>query len=118
MPKAIDWMYFRKGCETCRKTADHLAAAGVAVSETVDAVKVRKGRDDALAVLAGVSELVVVRGKKVQRLDLGRDRPGDDALAALLLGPTGNLRAPTIRVGGTLVVGFAPEAYAAALGAT
>jgi hypothetical protein len=45
------------------------------------------------------------------RVDLVEERPGDDALAALLLGPTGNLRAPTVRVGETLLVGFHPEVY-------
>ena len=33
-----------------------------------------------------------------------------------LLGPTGNLRAPTARVGKTLVVGFNPEVYSEVLG--
>jgi hypothetical protein len=30
-----------------------------------------------------------------------------------MLGPTGNLRAPTLRVGDTLLVGFNEEAYTA-----
>ncbi len=30
----------------------------------------------------------------------------DEDMLAVILGPTGNLRAPTIRVGKTLVVGF------------
>lgn len=37
--------------------------------------------------------------------------PSDDELAAHLLGPTGNLRAPTLRVGKTLYVGFNESAY-------
>ena len=35
---------------------------------------------------------------------------------ARLMGPTGNLRAPTARVGTTLMVGFNEEAYAEVLG--
>jgi hypothetical protein len=43
--------------------------------------------------------------------------PPDDAmLAAHILGPTGNLRAPTIRKGKTLPVGFNKEAYRQVLG--
>ena len=40
-------------------------------------------------------------------------RPGasDEAVAAML-GPTGNLRAPTIRKGKTLIVGFNQEVFA------
>jgi hypothetical protein len=36
---------------------------------------------------------------------------------ALLLGPTGNIRAPLIRVGKTLVAGFDPDVYSVALDA-
>ena len=44
-----------------------------------------------------------------------KDRPDDDVVAAHLLGPTGNLRAPTVRVGRTLFVGFVDEGYAVLL---
>ncbi len=40
-----------------------------------------------------------------------KDNPDDETLAALLLGPTGNLRAPTIRRGKTLIVGFNDDTY-------
>ena len=36
--------------------------------------------------------------------------PTDDVVDAML-GPTGNLRAPTLRVGSTLLVGFNEDAY-------
>lgn len=53
----------------------------------------------------------MAKGKKVVHFNLKKDKPGDDELAKLLLGPTGNLRAPTIRKGKTLVVGFDEETY-------
>ncbi len=40
------------------------------------------------------------------------NRPDDATLLAHMLGPTGNLRAPAIRRGKTLLVGFNEEAYA------
>ena len=43
--------------------------------------------------------------------DLVNGRPDDEVLLARLIGPTGNLRAPTARFGTTLVVGFNEEAY-------
>lgn len=58
---------------------------------------------------------MVARGKKVQTFDMKQAPPDDDTLAAALLGPTGNLRAPTLRLGGTLLVGFGDEAYAQVL---
>jgi hypothetical protein len=86
------------------------------VAETVDANKTRIGGDEALALLAGVTTVVAAKGKKVEVFDLKTDRPPDDELLARLLGPTGNLRAPTARVGQTLVVGFSEEAYRRVLG--
>lgn len=39
------------------------------------------------------------------------DKPDADTLKKLLVGPTGNLRAPTLRLGKTLVVGFNEQMY-------
>jgi len=64
-----------------------------------------------LEVLNGLDTLVVLRGKKVETVNLKAGRPIDDELKSKLLGPTGNLRAPTARVGNTLLVGFNEEAY-------
>jgi arsenate reductase-like glutaredoxin family protein len=58
-----------------------------------------------------VSRLVVAKGKKIVDVDLKASPPTDDEIAALMLGPTGNLRAPTIRKGKTLYVGFSEVAY-------
>ena len=70
------------------------------------------GAQEALALLKGMSLLVVAKGKKFQQIDLKKDRPDDDSLVRLMLGPTGNLRAPTMKVGKSVLVGFNPEAYA------
>ncbi len=52
-----------------------------------------------------------MKGKKVVEFDLAKDPSSkDDALAAIL-GPTGNLRAPAIVRGKTLLVGFNEEKY-------
>ena len=57
------------------------------------------------------AKVVVAKGKKVVTFDMKKDPPDDDTLAAHLLGPTGNLKAPTLRIGDTLLVGFSEEAY-------
>ena len=57
-----------------------------------------------------------MRGKNVVDFDLTEERPDDETLLKHLLGPTGNLRAPTVRVGDTLAVGFNEEAYRKLLG--
>lgn len=55
------------------------------------------------------SRVIVAKGKKVVTFDMKRNPPDSDTLAAHLLGPTGNLRAPAIRKGSVLFVGFNEE---------
>jgi arsenate reductase-like glutaredoxin family protein len=64
-----------------------------------------------MALVTSVNEIFAAKGKKVVHVDLRQDKPSEEALKSLLLGPTGNLRAPTIRAGKTLVVGFNEELY-------
>ena len=65
-----------------------------------------------MKLLGEVDELYSVKGKGVTHLDLTKEKPDRETLLGLLLGPTGNLRAPTLRTGRTLLVGFNEEAYA------
>jgi arsenate reductase-like glutaredoxin family protein len=112
MAAKIDWMYHRKNCNGCKKAHGFLENAGVAAApELVDASKEKKGRDEALALAKTVNMVVVARGKAVLTFDMKKAPPDDDTLAAALLGPTGNLKAPTIRKGKTLLVGFGEAAY-------
>jgi hypothetical protein len=83
--------------------------------EVVDARKQRFGRDEALALARQAERVVVAKGKQTVVFDM-KGSPDEDLLAALLLGPTGNLKAPALRVGGTLYVGFSDEAYRELLG--
>jgi hypothetical protein len=62
-----------------------------------------------------VDKVFVAKGKKVVSFDM-KAPPDDETLVAHLLGPTGNLRAPTLRRGRTLLVGFSAEAYQQVLG--
>lgn len=78
--------------------------------------KTRFGPTEALALARRAKRVVATRHKKVVTFDLKKDKPTDDELLEVLLGPTGNLRAPTAWVGSTLVVGFSPEVYAEVLG--
>jgi hypothetical protein len=82
----------------------------------VDATKERRGRDEALKLAKAAGRVVAARGKKVVVFDMKKAPPDDDTLSAHLLGPTGNLKAPTLRVGETLLVGFGEEAYRQVLG--
>jgi len=58
-----------------------------------------------------VSQIYAAKGKKVVHFDLRKENPDEKTLKKHLLGPTGNLRAPTLRKGKTLIVGFNDELY-------
>ncbi len=58
-----------------------------------------------------VDEIYAAKGSKLVHLDLRRDKPDAETLKRLIIGPSGNLRAPTLRVGRILLVGFSEEAY-------
>lgn len=79
--------------------------------DVVNATKERLGRDEALKLARESVRVVAARGKKIVIFDMKKSPPDDATLAAHLLGPTGNLKAPTLRVGDTLIVGFGEEAY-------
>ena len=110
----IDWMYHRKGCTTCARAQAFLAKKKLIVSETVDARKVVLQPGDALKLVGGVDEIHVCRGKKIVRLDLKKVQ-FTEASAALLRGPSGKLRAPTLKCGRVLIVGFNEACYDALL---
>jgi len=82
----------------------------------VDAKKSTMSAAQALALARQVDEIIATKGKQVVHLDLRKEKPDPESLKSLLLGPSGNLRAPTLRIGKTLVVGFDEEAYRSLLG--
>lgn len=55
--------------------------------------------------------MTVAKGKKVQRFEKIAEEKTEVLLQ--VMGPSGNLRAPTFRVKDEYVVGFNPEFYAA-----
>lgn len=79
--------------------------------EQVDARKKKLQAADALALAKQVDRIIATKGAKVVTLDLKKDKPDSETLKSVLLGPTGNLRAPAFRVGHTLIVGFHEETY-------
>jgi arsenate reductase-like glutaredoxin family protein len=81
----------------------------------VDSRKTTLKEKDALALVKDVDEIYASKGKRVVHLDLKNEKPDKAALLGLLLGPMGNLRAPTLRKGRTLLVGFDEAAYAKVL---
>lgn len=62
--------------------------------------------------MANANKLYAAKGKKVVEVDLKKESLSDDEVKKLMLGPTGNLRAPTLVKGKTVIVGFEESMYA------
>ena len=86
--------------------------SGQTPKQTVPASR-KLGADDARELASKASKVIVLKGKKVTTFKV--DGKPDKALVEAMLGPTGNLRAPTLVAGKTVLVGFNDEEYAAAL---
>ena len=96
---------------TCARAQEFLLRNKVKAGQSVDARKTAMQRKEALTLATRVDEVYVSKGSKVVHVDLKKEKPSADDLAELLLGPTGNLRAPTIIAGKTLIVGFDEGTY-------
>jgi arsenate reductase-like glutaredoxin family protein len=77
------------------------------VAEVVPASR-KLSKDDAAKLAREASQVIVAKGRKLEEFEGGE---ASAEVVAAMLGPTGNLRAPCIRAGKTLLVGFNEEAY-------
>ena len=87
-------------------------ARGIEAAEIVPASR-KLSRDDAAKLVRQAGEVIVAKGKKLDEFSGGK---ATAEIVDALLGPTGNLRAPCIRTGKTLLVGFNEEAYTRVFG--
>ena len=83
------------------------------IGEEVPASR-KLGASEARAIAKQSSKVYVAKGKKLDVFDMKNAKISE--VVEKMLGPTGNLRAPTLRKGKTTVVGFNDEAYGSLLG--
>lgn len=83
----------------------------MALGDVEDAKKKRYDADAVKAVLKGVDEIYAMKGKRFVHLRLKKDKPPREEIHAAILGPFGTLRAPALRKGRTLIVGFDEATY-------
>lgn len=93
-----------------------MAQRGLAAREVVDARKTKIGKPQLAALLRGSNLVVASKGARSVDFNLRKDPPVEKVLYENLIGPTGNLRAPALRLGKTLVVGFHEERWKSLLG--
>src|ERR1700742_4196669 len=104
-------MYHRKNCKTCKRAQDFFAKHKVKQPEFVDARKDTLDGKNALRIAREAQEIIAAKGAKVVHLKLKGADVADKDIEAVVIGPTGNLRAPAFKVGKTLVIGFNEDAY-------
>ena len=82
----------------------------IACETVADARKASLAEEEAWQVLAAAREIIVAKGKK--RLVFDPRRDSRETILKETLGRSGTLRAPTLRIGDRLLVGFNDELYA------
>jgi arsenate reductase-like glutaredoxin family protein len=98
---------------SCTKAWDAFTAHNAIIAEEVNARKEVYTEDDLDLLVNNISQLVVTSGKKILRFDPKSSELKDAAVK--MFGRTGNLRAPAVRIGTTLYVGYNAELYEALL---
>jgi arsenate reductase-like glutaredoxin family protein len=101
---------------SCTRAQEFLEKSKIDASSVSDARKEALGRKAALQLASQVDEIYAAKGSKVVHVDMRTSKPSEEELAEVLLGPTGNLRAPAIRAGKKLLVGFNADLYKKLLG--
>jgi len=96
---SVDFFYARPSCESCEKTRALLDDRGVAI-RAERSTREPLTESEVVKLLAEVSEVWIARGQKIEKKRAEETKPAE------LLGPTGKFRAPMLRRGQTLLVGF------------
>jgi len=106
--KQIDWYYKRNSCNSCIKAEQFLDQNNLTPVETVNCKKEPIDAGELRDRLNEVSRVIVTRGKKILELDPKSDT---EEILSTAIGRSGNLRAPSMRQGKLLIVGYNDEVY-------
>ena len=72
--------------------------------------------DEALEIVRAARTLLTKNGTTVREIDLKREKPDDEELKKLVLGRSKTMRAPALRVGDKIMIGFDEDTYLELLG--
>ncbi len=79
------------------------------MNTVVDARKEKFDSEAAWTRLQGAERIIAAKGKKVQILDSKTD--DREKILKSVMGPSGNLRAPTLKIKGGFLIGFNSDLY-------
>lgn len=86
-----------------------MAANDIATPEPINASKERFDAQAALELAQNAQHLWAAKGKKQVKLKIAEAE--EEEMTKAMIGPSGNLRAPSFRVGRRFVVGFQEDLY-------
>ena len=95
----------------CKRAQEFLDANKISIRIQTNATKERLGLKNATELLSEADHLYSSRGRKYAHIDLTGEDLTSEEVFKWMLGPTGNLRAPTVVYGRSVYVGFHEEAY-------
>ena len=105
----IEWAYMRKGCKSCQKAQAVLERKNITVVTTSDARKEKIEAEGAWELFSGATSIVVTKGRKV--FEFSPDDTNRAEILQLALGRSQTLRAPTLKINNSFIVGFSEENY-------
>lgn len=107
----VDWFYHRKGWTTSAKTQEFLAKHKIEPKQIDFSNKLVIKEDEAAKIFKEVDHIYARKGAKSIHIDLRKEKLDPAIAKKFLFGPTGNLRAPIVKKGKALLVGFDEESY-------
>ncbi|MBU4262372.1 MAG: hypothetical protein KKC76_10970 [Proteobacteria bacterium] len=105
----INWAYFRKGCASCQKAQESLGRTKVQIKKEVNARQEPLEAQKAWDLLADSNRILIASGKKIREYSPRPDKK--EEILKIVLGRSGTLRAPTLKIGNTFYIGYSNEMY-------
>jgi arsenate reductase-like glutaredoxin family protein len=105
----INWAYFRKGCASCQKAQESLGRMNVEIKTEVNARKEPLEAQKTWALLVDSRKILIASGSKIREFSPQPDKK--DEILKIVLGRSGILRAPTLKIGNTFYIGYNNEMY-------
>ena len=81
----------------------------MSTEQVVDAKKTKIDETAAWQLLKDAGSIAIAKGKKIH--NFSSTKAAKEEILKHAMGPSGNLRAPTYRAGGQIVIGFNAELY-------
>ncbi|MCG8688058.1 MAG: hypothetical protein MI892_24500 [Desulfobacterales bacterium] len=94
---------------SCGKAQKYFEENGISVEQISDARKEKIDADQAWDMVKGQSQVFIGKGKKI--LEFTPDEANREDILKSAMGRSGNLRAPTVKTGGKVLIGFNEDIY-------